>query len=60
MEKFFIFFIFFTFAGCNAQRAPDESPLPWNRPAPWELRRDVSTSLQFHKSYKPAISSKTQ
>jgi hypothetical protein len=40
------------FGGCVHQ-SPDDSQLPWNRPASWENRRDISTDLNFHKVYGP-------
>ncbi|MDR2812216.1 MAG: hypothetical protein LBB05_00245 [Puniceicoccales bacterium] len=36
--------------GCTSDQTAENSALPWNRPADWEHRRDISTSLEFHKS----------
>ncbi|MDR0417895.1 MAG: hypothetical protein LBH08_00460 [Puniceicoccales bacterium] len=41
------------FGGCSSNQTAEDSLLPWNKPAPWESRRDISTSLHFHKEYKP-------
>jgi hypothetical protein len=41
------------FGGCASNQTAEDSSLPWNKPAPWEYRRDISTSLNFHKEYRP-------
>ncbi|MDR0740937.1 MAG: hypothetical protein LBF34_04485 [Puniceicoccales bacterium] len=38
-------------SGCASDQTTENSALPWNRPAAWEHRRDISTSIGFHKKY---------
>jgi hypothetical protein len=51
MKRLFLLLIFL--GGCDWHQTPESSVLPWNKPAPWELRRDISTSTSFHREYKP-------
>jgi hypothetical protein len=38
-------------SGCASDQMAENSALPWNKPAAWEHRRDISTSFGFHKKY---------
>ncbi|MDR1590881.1 MAG: hypothetical protein LBR92_02700 [Puniceicoccales bacterium] len=46
-------FLLSLLGGCASDRTAEDSALPWNKPASWERRRDVSTSFGFHKKYTP-------
>ncbi|MDR2806953.1 MAG: hypothetical protein LBB11_02250 [Puniceicoccales bacterium] len=42
------------FQGCASEQIAEDTAdtaLPWNRPASWELKRDISTSMALHKTY---------
>jgi hypothetical protein len=60
MGKIFILLVFCALAGCASDKVPESSALPWNQPASWEFQRDISTSLQFKKSYRPDDFNKTR
>lgn len=40
-------------SGCESghRGGSTESELPWNRPATWELKREITTSDSLHKEY---------
>ncbi|MDR1435193.1 MAG: hypothetical protein LBI77_02200 [Puniceicoccales bacterium] len=56
MKKVFVLFPILgecaLFSGCASDPISDDSQLPWNRPASWENRRDIS-AMSFHREYGP-------
>jgi hypothetical protein len=45
--------------GCESDQTAEDSALPWNRPASWEHRRDISTSLEFRKGFSKNMHRRT-